>query len=44
VETLDAALARATEPRNFDRIQAMRRIYFGDVDALQRSGSVKLPD
>jgi hypothetical protein len=29
---------------NAEKIAALRREYFKDVDALQQSGSVKLPD
>lgn len=29
---------------NAERIRAMRQAYFADVDALQRSGAVKLPE
>jgi hypothetical protein len=44
VEKLDASLARATQTNNTGRIQLLRRAYFADVDALERSGTVKLPD
>lgn len=30
-------------PSNAERIRAMRQAYFADVDALQKTGTVKLP-
>ena len=42
-ERLDAALEKNTVHDNTRRIRLMRRIYFKDVDELEKSGRLKLP-
>ena len=43
LERLAALFAPDHESSNAERIQRMRRAYFADVDALQKSGTLKLP-
>jgi len=43
VERMDEALERNTESSNVEWIRRMRLAYFADVDALQKSGTVKIP-
>ncbi len=42
-QRLDEALSRTCVDSNFEKIQLMRRILFGDVDKLQQSGTLKIP-
>lgn len=44
VQSLEAALYRNTEHPNAAKIRLLRRIMFADVDELQASGQVKLPE
>jgi hypothetical protein len=41
---LDEALAKNTQPDNARTIRLLRLAMFADVDALQESGTVKLPE
>lgn len=41
---LDEALAKTTSSDNFETIRLLRLGMFADVDALQESGTVKLPE
>ena len=41
---LDEALANNTQPDNAETIRLMRLAMFADVDALQESGTVELPE
>ena len=43
-ERLDAALEENTPSNNYEKIRLMRLAMFADVDALQRSGKIKLPE
>lgn len=43
-ERLDTALARNTPSDNSELIRLMRLAYFADVDELEESGEVKLPE
>ena len=42
-ERIEAALEQNTESSNVEKIRLMRELYFADVDALQKSGTIKLP-
>lgn len=41
---LDAALEANTPSDNAEKIRLLRLALFADVDALQRSGNLRLPD
>ena len=41
---LDEALAKNTQGDNSEMIRLMRLAMFADVDELERSGTVKLPE
>ena len=43
-ERLDAALAENTPCNNIEKIRRLRMALFGDVDQLQASGTVKIPE
>ena len=43
-ERLDAALEENTPCDNREKIRLMREAYFADVDALQASGKLVLPE
>jgi hypothetical protein len=43
IQRMDEALERNTEHSNAVFIRQMRQAYFADVDALQKSGTVKIP-
>lgn len=43
LERLDALLAQDDEWSNAELIRLLRRTYFADVDALEESGTVKVP-
>ena len=43
LERIDAFLAHTNEHPNAEKIRLMRLALFADVDALQASGTVKLP-
>jgi hypothetical protein len=43
LERLAVLFAQDDESSNAERIQQMRRAYFADVDALQKSGTLKFP-
>ena len=40
---LDESLEQTTQSDNSEKIRLMRQAYFADVDALQKSGKIKLP-
>ena len=42
-ERLDEALAENTQSDNSEKIRLMRQAYFASVDALEKSGTLKLP-
>jgi hypothetical protein len=42
-ERLDAALEENTPFDNTEKIRLMRQAYFASVDALEKSGTIKLP-
>ena len=44
VERLDAALEENTPSDNYEKIRRMRLAYFADVDALEKSGTLVLPE
>lgn len=44
IGNLEEALARNTEHPNAGKIRRLREIMFADVDELETSGQVKLPD
>ena len=44
VQSLEDALYRNTERPNATRIRLLRQIMFADVDELEASGQVKLPE
>lgn len=41
---LDEALDKNTEPDNAWKIRLMRMALFGDVERLEQSGTVKIPE
>jgi hypothetical protein len=43
-ERLDAALAENTPCNNIEKIRRLRIAMFGDVDALEKSGKIKIPE
>ena len=43
-ERLDAALAENTPGNNIEKIRRLRIAMFGDVDALEKSGKIKIPE
>jgi hypothetical protein len=43
-ERLDAALEENTTTDNRELIRRMRADYFADVDALEASGTIKIPE
>jgi len=43
-ERLDAVLEENSQARNAEKIRQMRRAYFADVDALENSGTVIIPE
>ena len=43
-ERLDLALEENTPSDNYEKIRLMRLAYFADVDALEKSGTLKLPE
>jgi UDP-N-acetyl-D-mannosaminuronate dehydrogenase len=43
-ERLDAALEENTPSDNTEKIRLMRLAYFADVDELQKSGTLKIPE
>lgn len=43
-ERMDEALTQGTGPANAAKIAWLRAAMFGDVDALERSGTVVLPE
>ena len=44
IERLGERLERPEPVSNAARIRQMRQAFFADVDALQRAGTVKLPE
>ena len=44
LERIDAFLARNNEGSNAELIRMLRKAMFDDVDELEASGKVKLPD
>ena len=44
LQRLDEALERASDGSNAEKIRLLRVAMFADVDELQKSGTVKLPD
>lgn len=42
-ERLDEALAENTQSDNSEMIRLLRQTAFADVDALQKSGRIKIP-
>lgn len=44
LENLNAALARDPSSDNTHKIRLLRMALFGDVDRLQQSGEVKIPE
>ena len=43
LQRLDSALEENTPSNNYEKIRLMRLAAFADVDALQKSGKVKIP-
>jgi hypothetical protein len=43
-ERLDAALAENTPCNNIEKIRRLRIAMFGDVDTLEKSGKIKIPE
>ena len=43
-ERLDAALAENRPCNNIEKIRRLRIAMFGDVDALEKSGKIKIPE
>lgn len=43
-ERLDTALEENTPSDNYEKIRLLRLAMFADVDALQKSGTVKIPE
>lgn len=43
-QRLDAALVENNRWDNFEKIRLLRQTYFSDVDALQKSGRIKIPE
>jgi len=43
-ERLDEALEENTPWNNYEKIRLMRQAAFADVDALGKSGAIKLPE
>ena len=43
-ERLDAALEENTPSDNYEKIRRMRLAYFADVDALEKSGKLVIPN
>ena len=43
-EQLDAALEENAPSDNYEKIRLMREAYFVDVDALEKSGTIKFPE
>jgi hypothetical protein len=43
LERLAESFALERDDSNWERIRQMREVYFADVDALQKSGTVKIP-
>jgi hypothetical protein len=44
LERIDAFLGRDSEGSNAELIRRLRKAMFGDVDELEASGEVKLPE
>lgn len=43
LERLAESFALERDDSNWERIQQMRKAYFADVEALQKSGRLKIP-
>jgi hypothetical protein len=43
-QRLDEALAANTQSDNYEKIRLMRLALFADVDELEKSGTVKIPE
>ena len=44
LERIDASLERNNEGSNAEMIRILRKVMFNDVDQLEASGAVKLPE